>query len=107
MKILILIFILVPVFYLGTCSVVAYRIDSKFKSIEVGNTQADVLRTMGPPSYSEKPDNLYRRFAASPCAGDCLLRLWYENRLDIDTEAWSIEFDSNGVVIKKTHWVSP
>jgi hypothetical protein len=107
MKSLILLLVLIPVSYLATCSVMSYRINSKFESIEVGNSHADVLKVMGVPSSIEKPNKLYKRFASSPCAGDCSLRLWYENRLDIDIEAWSFEFDSNDLVIEKTHWLSP
>lgn len=50
---------------------------------------------------------LFARYASQPCGGDCAERLWFENRLSLDTEAWSVELDKSGRVIKKSRWISP
>jgi hypothetical protein len=39
--------------------------------------------------------------------GACVERLWFENRLGLDIEAWSIELDRGSRVVHKAHWVSP
>lgn len=93
---------------IGACSYKSHLRNSAFDAVQPGDTEASVISRFGmPPSVREKPDVLFSRYASQPCRGDCAERLWFENRLSLDMEAWSVELDQNRRVIKKSRWVSP
>lgn len=93
---------------IGACSYKSHVRNSAFDAVQVDDTEASVIARFGTqPSVREKPDALFSRYASQPCGGACAERLWFENRLSFDTEAWSVELDKNSRVIKKSRWVSP
>ncbi|WP_228893676.1 hypothetical protein [Pseudoduganella aquatica] len=93
---------------IGACSYKSRVRNSAFDAVQVGDTEASVIARFGTqPSVREKPGALFARYASQPCGGECAERLWFENRLSLDTEAWSVELDKNSHVIKKSRWVSP
>lgn len=60
--------------------------NSAFDAVQVGDTDASVIARFGTqPSVQEKPGTLFSRDASQPCGGDCAARLWFENRLSLDT----------------------
>ncbi len=78
-----------------------------FDSIEIAATQESVIKYLGEPSVLERQGILFSRYASHGCNDPCVVRLWFENRLSLDTEAWSVELDKEDRVIKKYHWMSP
>lgn len=107
MKFLLATFSALFVLYVGACSYVSHKRSGAFETIKTGDAEGDVIALFGSPSVREKKDALFSRYATEPCTGDCVERLWFENRMTLDTEAWSVELDSSRTVIKKTHWASP
>lgn len=94
--------------YIGGCSLISSNRNKAFESINIGDTEANVVARFGaPPSVRERPGALFARYASRPCMGSCNERLWYENRLAFATEAWSVELDRNARVVHKARWVSP
>lgn len=106
-KIMLWSLILIPVLYVSSCSYISSRKSKSFEAINVGDSEVVVSQRMGPPSVREKPGTVFSRYASEPCREPCVERLWYENRLSLDTEAWSFEMSAAGQVIKKNRWVSP
>ena len=106
-KIMLWSLILIPAVYVSSCSYISSRKSKAFDAINVGDAEAVVSQKMGVPSVREKPGALFSRYASEPCREPCVERLWYENRLGLDTEAWSFEMSTAGQVIKKSRWVSP
>jgi len=100
--------ILVPLLYISTCSVISSRTTRAFEKISVGDSEQQVSEALGTPSIREKSAVApFRRYTAYACKPPCADRFWYENRMGMDLEAWSIEFDASGKVIKKSKWTSP
>jgi hypothetical protein len=99
---------LVPLLYISTCSVICCKRSKDFERVGVGNTEQQVVAALGTPSVLEKSSGAsFSRYGAQACAAPCAERFWFENRLTLDSEAWSVELDAGGKVIKKSHWVSP
>lgn len=97
-----------PLGGIGACTWNAYRADEAFDEVRIGDSEARVIERFGsPPSVRERPGSRFTRYANQPCQGDCTERLWFENRLSLDTQAWSVELDVDRRVIKKTRWSSP
>lgn len=93
---------------IGSCSFKSHARNSAFDAVQVGDTEATVIARFGTqPSVRERPGELFARYASQPCGGECAERLWFENRLSFDTEAWSVELDRSSRVIKKSRWASP
>jgi hypothetical protein len=93
---------------IGACSYQSHVRNSAFDDVQVGDMEATVIARFGAqPSVRERPGTLFSRYASQPCGGDCARRLWFENRLSLDTEAWSVELDTNARVVRKSRWVSP
>lgn len=93
---------------IGACSFTSHSRNTAFDAVQVGDTETAVITHFGTqPSVREKPGALFTRYASRPCSGECVERLWFENRLSFDMEAWSVELDKNSIVVKKSRWVSP
>lgn len=93
---------------IGSCAFVSHTRNAAFESVQLGTSESDVLTLFGSkPSVREKPGVLFARYASEPCSASCVERIWFENRLSLDTEAWSIELDQDKRAIKKSHWMSP
>jgi hypothetical protein len=94
--------------YIGSCSLISSSRNKAFEGVQIGDTEANVIARFGAsPSVREKPGTLFSRYASQPCMGACVERLWFENRLAFDTEAWSVELDRSARVVHRAHWVSP
>lgn len=107
MKIFLWIFAATLVVYFAACSYVSSSKSKAFALLEVGDSEGMAIRLLGKPSVREKPGAPFSRYASEPCQKPCEERVWFENRLSFDTEAWSVELDSSGQVIHKAHWRSP
>lgn len=93
---------------IGSCNWTSHSWTAALDAIQVGDAEASVIARFGTqPSVREKSGKLFARYASSPCRGECVERLWFENRLSLGIEAWSVELDKNRRVIDKAHWVSP
>nr|WP_162486482.1 hypothetical protein [Stenotrophomonas acidaminiphila] len=100
--------LLVPILYVSTCSYVSYRKATAFDAINVGDAEGEVVRVLGSPSVREKAgDPPFGRYSSKACTAPCTERLWFENRLGFDKEAWSIDLDLNRRVMDKARWMSP
>jgi hypothetical protein len=94
--------------YVTACTVVADGRNKAFAAVSTGDTESTVIARFGrQPSVREPQGQLFARYAPHPCSAPCVQRLWFENRLAFDIEAWSVELDQDGRVIRKAHWVSP
>lgn len=78
-----------------------------FAIINTGDTREVVLARFGRPSHIERPGALFTRYASQQCQNPCVERLWFENRLTLDIEAWSVtlRYPGNGktVLIQNHH----
>lgn len=93
--------------YVGGCSMISARTTRQLESIKVGDDRGVVLHALGTPDVIERPGAPFRRYASSECTEPCAERLWFENRLSLDTKAWSVELDAAGKVIHTAVWTSP
>ncbi len=106
-KLLLWLLFISPVLYITTCTFVSERAAAAFAAIKVGDTRDTVISQFGMPSHIERPGNLFTRYATHQCQNPCIERLWFENRLIIGIEAWSVELDKSDRVIEKSYWMSP
>ena len=106
-KVLLWLLLISPVLYVTSCMFVSGQRTTAFDAINVGDTRDIVIGRFGLPSHVERPGVMFTRYASHQCQSLCDERLWFENRLSLDTEAWSVELDKGGRVIKKSHWASP
>ena len=93
--------------YLAACTYIHIKHQNAFDSINIGDTADSVMARFGNPSVREGPERLFSRYASAKCVSPCVERLWFENRLALDLEAWSVSLGSDGKVVDKYHWVSP
>ena len=94
--------------YVGGCSFISRARSDAFDRVQVGDLESVAIAVFGvKPTVRETASVPFARYASKPCSSPCIERLWFENRLSLDTEAWSIEIDANGRVVKKTRWTSP
>jgi hypothetical protein len=81
--------------------------EAAFDATKLGDTYDDVVNRFGVPAVTDGEGKEFTRYASEPCKSPCEKRLWFENRLFFDMEAWSVSLDNNGKVIEKYHWASP
>ena len=103
----VLLMIVVPISYVATSAYVGMKRRTAYDAIKVGDPASFVITQFGQPSVREEPEHPFFRYATSKCQSPCVERLWFENRLALDTEAWSVSLGSDGTVVEKYHWVSP
>ncbi len=97
-----------PLGAIAACTLNAYRADKAFDEVAIGDSEARVIERFGSrPSVRERSGSHFTRYADQACQGVCTERLWFENRLSLDTQAWSVELDADHRVIRKTRWTSP
>ena len=84
-----------------------YVREADFNTVKAGDSYGAVLQKMGNPSSIDAQGETLLRYTPEPCLAPCVKRLWYENRLMLDLEAWSISVDSSGKVVDKYQWMSP
>lgn len=105
-KALLWLLIISPVLYITSCMLVSEWRARAFDAIKVDDKRNIVINRFGMSSYVERPGVLFTRYASNQCQNPCVERLWFENRLSLGIEAWSVELNQDGRVIKKSHWVS-
>ncbi|ARZ74873.1 hypothetical protein CCR98_12035 [Stenotrophomonas sp. WZN-1] len=93
--------------YVAGCSAISAWHSRALASVPVGAGKAEVLRGLGQPDVVEDAGVPFTRYASSGCSGHCTQRWWYENRLGLDTEAWSLELDASDRVLATSHLTSP
>jgi hypothetical protein len=93
--------------YAATCVYVRTKRQEAFSTISVGDSVDSVIERFGNPSVRETTEKLFARYASTKCQAPCAERLWFENRLALDIEAWSVSIGTDGRVVEKYHWISP
>lgn len=99
--------ILIPVLYLGSCGVMTHQHEKAFAQVKDGDTEQQVIATMGEPADRETPSNRLAKYGAPECQEPCVQRLWYPNKLSLAGEAWAVELDGSGHVVRTAHMTSP
>lgn len=79
--------------YVAGCSAISVWHSRALASVPVEASRVEVLRALGQPDVVEHAGVPFARYASSGCSGRCAQRWWYENRLGLDTEAWSVEME--------------
>lgn len=106
-KIVVGIIVLIPLLYIGSCSVVSHQRERGFDQVKEGDTEQHVIRVMGEPADRETPSHRMVKYGAPECIAPCVQRLWYPNKLSLMGEAWSVELDGEGKVVHTAHLTSP
>ena len=96
-----------PVWYVTACHVISHNKEKGYAMIQPGAAREAVIAEIGMPSHVELQGKLFERYASTPCQEPCVVRLWYENRLTLGMEAWSVTLDKHDRVLEKYHWISP
>lgn len=99
--------VVLAILYIGGCAVKSTLNQRQFNAIVIGDSESRVVALLGAADVEETNAKPFLRYASTGCEGSCSSRLWYENRLTFDIEAWSFDIDKNGRVVHKYHWVSP
>ncbi|HGK7302584.1 hypothetical protein [Stenotrophomonas maltophilia] len=107
MRIILLAILTVFVLYVGSCTALSSSRSRTFDAVHPGDLRESVVQAFGKPDVVEIPGQPFTRYASAGCSAPCAERLWYENRLSLDTQAWSFEINAAGVVIQGTRWTSP
>ncbi|CCP16918.1 hypothetical protein predicted by Glimmer/Critica [Stenotrophomonas maltophilia RA8] len=93
--------------YVAGCSAISAWHSRALASVPVGAGKAEVLRALGQPDVVEHAGVPFTRYASSGCSGRCAQRWWYESRLGLDTDAWSVKLDASDRVLTTSRWTSP
>jgi hypothetical protein len=100
--------VLAPLLYITSCSVISRVHDRHFEQVKEGDQEVRVIATMGQPSDEEwAGGRRVPQYGAPDCTSPCMQRLWYLNRLSLVGEAWMIELDGHGRVVRTAYIVSP
>jgi hypothetical protein len=84
------------------------KFETAFEKANVGDDAAAAVARFGEPSIRETPLVVSHRYSGKPCTPPCIERLTWENPVLLPgMEAWTLEVDGNGRVLRKDHWVSP
>jgi len=106
-KIFICLIIVFATGYITACSYKSRINSCLFDSIQIGDTIDAAFKKFGQPTFREKQNELFSRYATIPCENPCVERFWFENRFPlIVDEAWSLEVDKEGKIIHKSYWTS-
>ena|SRR6188768_647394 len=107
-KVLLLGLVASPVVYASSCSYISHSRQASFDAVAVGDPREAVAKRFGTSVVIESSNGQpFLRYASQPCTMPCVERWWLENRMALDTEAWSVEFGKDGRVIRKVTWSSP
>lgn len=93
--------------YVAGCSAISAWHSRALASVRPGAGKAEVLQALGQPDVVEHAGAPFTRYASRGCSGRCAQRWWYENRLGLDTEAWSVELDASDRVLTTSRLTSP
>jgi hypothetical protein len=92
---------------IATYAYTVSKYEKAFSAATDDETRGAVLERFGSPSMRESRGTPFMRYATASCVAPCYERLWWENPILKGIEAWSVEFNPDGKVIHKAHWVSP
>ena len=106
-KIVVGIIVLIPVLYIGSCSVLSHQREKGFDQVKEGDTEAQVIQVMGEPIDRETPSHRIASYGAPECKAPCAQRLWFPNKLSLAGEAWAVELNGDGKVVHTAHLTSP
>jgi hypothetical protein len=93
--------------FFSSCNYLSSKGNSAFESTNLGDSREAVIARFDMPFVAKASGVPFPRYAAKGCESPCVERLWFQNRMSFDTEAWSIDFGKQGYVIDKYHWNSP
>ena len=100
--------VMLPVLYISSCTAISHVHDHDFVHVKVGDTEPQVIAAMGSPFDEEKAGGRrVPQYGAPDCTRPCVWRLWYLNRLSLVGEAWMIELDEQGRVVRTAYIESP
>lgn len=99
--------VLIVLSYGTACFYIKMQRQAAYDSVKIGDTGDFVIALFGKSSVSENSEKPFYRYASKNCSLPCVERLWFENRLALDIEAWSVSLGKDGRVVEKYHWVSP
>jgi hypothetical protein len=98
----------IPLLYIASCSVISQVHDHDFDRVKERDQKAQVIAIIGDPSDTEiAGGRRVPQYGAQECRAPCAERLWYLNRLSLVGEAWAIELDGRGKVVRTIFVESP
>jgi hypothetical protein len=106
-KILVSVAIFVPVVFFSSCAYISHKGNSAYEVTQAGDMQSAVIEKFDMPFVRKASGERFAKYAAEGCMKPCAERLWFENRMSLGIEAWTVDFDKRGLAIDKYHWVSP
>lgn len=107
-KVVVGIIILIPVLYIGSCSVISRQREHGLAQVKKGESEQQVIQAMGQPADRETAGgHRVAKYGAPECKAPCAQRLWYPNPISLAGEAWSVDLDVSGHVVATDHIVSP
>jgi len=106
MKVFIFVLTMFVAGYISACSRISYVNSRAFNLIRIGDSVETAINSFGKPSFRQDK-NQWVPYVMNQCEDPCVERIWYENQLLlIVDEAWSLEIDKEGKIIRKSYWVS-
>lgn len=100
--------VMLPVLYITSCSAISHVHEHDFAQVKEGDVEAHVIIAMGQPSDEERAGGRsVPQYGAPECKSPCVRRLWWINRLSLVGEAWMIELDGEGRVVRTAYIESP
>ena len=100
--------VLLPVLSVSSCSAISNIHGHDFAKVKEGDMAPQVIAVMGQPSDREwSGGRRVLAYGAPDCTKPCVQRLWYLNRLSLVGEAWMIELNGQGRVVRTAYIVSP
>ena len=107
-KFVLAIILLVPLLFVGSCSVISHQRESGFAQVNEGDTEQQVIGKMGAPTDRETSSGpRLIKYGAAACIAPCAQRLWFPNKLSLAGEAWAVDLDGSSKVVHTAHIVSP
>lgn len=97
----------IPILYFSSCVAISKIKMRSFEEVKIGDSESAVIDKLGTPGFRSADERAYTRYESSGCNDPCKERLWYENKLSLDIEAWSVDLDNDKRVIHKAHFTSP
>ncbi|PTR32892.1 hypothetical protein C8J98_104103 [Luteibacter sp. OK325] len=91
----------------ASCSYISHERNAAFNSVQIGDTKDKVIDAFDAKFVSKPSGVAYTKYDTGGCQSPCVERLWFENILSMDIEAWSFDLDKGGRVIGKGKWNSP
>jgi hypothetical protein len=91
----------------ASCSYISHERNAAFNSVQIGDTRYKVINAFDAKFVSKPSGVAYTKYDTGGCWSPCVERLWFENILSMDIEAWSFDLDKEGRVVGKGKWNSP